>query len=160
MNMWVDRLVSEYEAGRKELTRKKDKLNAEFIYDREDKKHITSMINDMSESIKWMKTERQPGLYRGVDKKNAYRKKQYDEMDIIPDITEQLEREPLYMDQEQRQALIRLFTSFSYRERQCYVMYEAEQLSMKKIAEILGIKKRTVQQYIERARKKVEKIAS
>ncbi|WP_207667479.1 MULTISPECIES: sigma-70 family RNA polymerase sigma factor [Clostridia] len=138
----------------------KGKLNTELIYDREDKKHINSMINDMSESIEWMKTGRQPGLYRGVDKKNAYRKKQYDEIEIIPDIIEQIEREPLYMDQAQRQALIRLFKTFSDRERQCYIMYEAEQLSMQQIADRLGIKKRTVQQYIERARVKVKKIAS
>lgn len=81
---------------------------------------------------KRMQTGRQPDNYRGIDKKDAYRIKQYDEMDIIPDITEQLqeEREQLYLSREQRHALIQLFRNFSERERQCFIMYEAEQLSM------------------------------
>lgn len=100
-------------------------------------------INSMTYSIDWMETGRQPD---NVDKRDAYRPKQYDEMDVIPDITEQLEkeREPLYMDREQRQALIQLFRNLSDRKRECYVMHEAEQLSMQKIAYSLGIKKRTV----------------
>ncbi|WP_162986461.1 sigma factor-like helix-turn-helix DNA-binding protein [Virgibacillus sp. Bac332] len=160
MKTWADKLIGEYKVGREGLTTKKNKLDPEILEDKQDRKQINSMFNDMSYSIEWMESGRQPGLYRGVDKKNAYRKKQYDEIEIIPDIAEQLEREPLYMDQEQRQALIRLFRNLSDRERQCYIMYEAEQLSMQKIADVLGIKKRTVQQYIERARGKVEKIAS
>jgi len=39
-------------------------------------------------------------------------------------------------------------------------MYVAEQLSMGRIAEKLGISKATVQVYIKRAREKVEDIAS
>jgi RNA polymerase sigma-70 factor (ECF subfamily) len=64
------------------------------------------------------------------------------------------------MKPEQRRALIYLFNSFSNRERQCYLMYEAEGLSMQKIADRLDIKKRTVQQYIERAREKVKLVLS
>ncbi|MGJ9460104.1 sigma-70 family RNA polymerase sigma factor [Oceanobacillus sp. CF4.6] len=154
---WADRILDEYKDGRRDLGRMKSYLDPESYMD---KKQINSMIDDMSFSIDWMKTGRQPGLYRGVDKRDAYRIKQYDEIEIIPDIAEQLERESLYMDQEQRQSLLKLFKNFSDRERQCYIMYEAEQLSMQKIANRLGIKKRTVQQYIERAREKVSLTAS
>lgn len=161
MTRWADELIPQYKEGRKELRVMERELSNGNI-DRLDKAKINGAIDSMGYSIEWMETGRQPGVFRGIDKRDAYRSKQYEDMDIIPDITEQLrtEREPLYMDQEQRQTLIQLFRNFSDRERQCYIMYEAEELSMQKIADRLGIKKRTVQQYIERARDKVKLIAS
>jgi len=161
LETWADHLLEEYEEGRKGLRNLKNNLNLnpKSEMDKLDHSHINSMIDSMTFSIDWMETGRQPGLYRGVDKRNAYRVKQYDEMDVIPDITEQMEREPLYMNDEQRRSLLLLFRTFSERERECYILYEAEQLSMQKIADKLGLKKRTVQQYIERAREKVSKIA-
>lgn len=160
LDNWADRLLAEYEEGRKELREMKNNLNPEILTDQQDEKLINSMIDSMTYSIDWMKTGRQPDVYRGIDRKNKYRVKLYDDMDVIPDISEQLEREPLYLTQEQRRALLMVFKNLSHRERQCYIMYEAENLSMQKIANRLGIKKRTVQQYIERAREKVEKIVS
>lgn len=160
LDNWADRLLIEYEEGRKELREMKNNLNPEILTDQQDEKLINSMIDSMTYSIDWMKTGRQPDVYRGIDRKNKYRVKLYDDMDVIPDISEQLEREPLYLTQEQRRALLMVIKNLSHRERQCYIMYEAENLSMQKIANRLGIKKRTVQQYIERAREKVEKIVS
>ena len=158
---WADKLLKEYKQGRKDLKNMRDELT-DSERDRLDKTQINSMIDSMTYSIDWMETGREPGNLRGVDKRDIYRIKQYSEMDIIPDITEQLrlEREPLYLNQEQRQTLILLFRKLSDRERQCFIMYEAEQLSMQQIANRLGIKKSTVQQYIERAREKVKLIAS
>lgn len=157
---WADQLLGDYEEGRSDLSSMRNNLNPVSDADNLDKSHINSMIDSMTFSIDWMETGRQPGLYRGADKKNAYRVKQYDEMDVIPDITEQMERERLYMGGDQRRTLLQLFRRFSERERECYVLHEAEQLSMQKIADKLGLKKRTVQQYIERAREKVSLIAS
>lgn len=156
---WADKLLGEYKEGRKDLGRMKNNLDPELL---EDKSQINSMIDSMTYSIDWMTKGRQPDLYRGVDKRNVYRLKQYEDMDIIPDINEELrkEREPLYMSQEQRRVTLELLRSFSNRERQCYIMYEAERLSMQEIADRLNLKKRTVQQYIERAREKVKKISA
>lgn len=159
---WADQLLAEYDEGRKDLKVMKNNLTDDFLIDQQDKSKINSMVDSMTYSIDWMRTGRQPDMYRGVDKRDKYRAKFYDDMDIIPDINEELrkEREPLYMSQEQRAVLKDVFGNFSNRERQCFIMYEAEQLSMQQIADRLGIKKRTVQQYIERAREKVERVAS
>lgn len=161
MTHWADELIPQYKKGRKELRMMNNELSDDNI-DSLDRSRINGMVDSMGFSIEWMETGRQPGVFRGIDKRDAYRAKQYDDMDIIPDINEHLrkERESLYMSTEQRQDLIYLFRSFSDRERQCFIMYEAEQLSMQKIADRLGIKKSTVQQYIERAREKVKLIAS
>ncbi|MCM3739221.1 sigma-70 family RNA polymerase sigma factor [Oceanobacillus luteolus] len=162
LESWADRLLAEYEEGRKDLGRMKSNLSDDYLPDQQDKTQINSMIDSMTYSIDWMKTGRQPDSFRGVDKRDKYRVKFYDDMDIIPDITKELrkEREPLYMTQEQRVALMRVIHSFSDRERQCYIMYEAEGLSMQQIADRLGISKGTVQMYIKRAREKVESVAS
>lgn len=161
MNNWADELIPQYKEGRKELRIMKGELSNDDVYSLDQPK-INSMIDSMGFSIEWMETGRQPGVFRGIDKRDAYRSKQYEDMDIIPDITEQLrkEREPLYMDQEQRQALMQLFRNFSDRERQCYIMHVAEGLSMQKIADKLGLSKWTVRTYIDRAKEKVEKIAA
>lgn len=179
---WADRLLAEYDEGRKELKSKKDFLSSEVDHwigdkkiheididtkdrierNQKDETYINSMIDSMTYSMDWMRTGRQPDSYRGVDKRDKYRAKFYDDMDILPDINEELrkEREPLYMSREERKALLKIIHNFSERERQCYIMYEAERLSMQQIADLLGLSKGTVQMYIKRARQKVETIAS
>ena len=84
---------------------------------------------------------------------------------MILDIAEQLEendvnKKHLFMTREERVILADILSSFSLRERTCYILHEGQKMSMAKIADELGITKRSVQQYIERARKKVqEKVA-
>lgn len=161
MTNWADELIPEYKKGRAGLREMHRGLTDEGI-DPLDKSQINSMVSSMSYSIEWMETGRQPGVFRGMDKQDAYRHKMYDDMDIIPDITEELrkEREPLYLTGEQRETLIELFGKFSERERECYIMHVAERLSMQKIADRLGISKWTVRTYIDRAKEKVAEIAA
>lgn len=158
---WADRLINEYKDGRKSL-RKAHEFLGDNEYDDTKETLINGMIDEMTYVIKWLETGREPDTYRGADKRNAYRLSSYEDMEIIPDINKELrkEREPLYMDRRQRKALINLFNRFSERERQCFLMYEAEKLSMQEIADRLEISKGTVQTYINRAKSKVEEIAS
>ncbi len=157
--MWADKLINEYTEGRESLNDMMGILTDSEL-DQLDKTQINSMADSMDFSLEWLRIGREPGTYRGIDKRNVYRTKQYEDMDIIPDITEELkkEREPLYMDRKQRQALIYLFKSFSERERQCYVLHVAQGLSMQKIADRLEISKGTVQTYIRRAKEKVQTV--
>jgi RNA polymerase sigma-70 factor (ECF subfamily) len=162
LESWADRLLAEYEEGRKDLGRMKNNLSDDYLPDQQDKSQINSMIDSTTYSIQWMETGRQPDSYRGVDKRDKYRAKFYDDMDILPDINEELrkERKPLYMTAQQRYELLKLFETFSDRERQCYIMYVAEGLSMQKIADKLGLSKWTVRTYINRAKEKVEEITA
>lgn len=164
MSNWADQLIQEYTDGKKGLNKLKNKLfndhpNSESETDR---KLISGMIEDTEFVIEWLETGRQPGLMRGVDKRSIYQKRHLESMDIIPDITDQLNinDRKLYMPQEQKKALISILSSFSLRERQCYILHVAQGMSMQEIADEFGLKKRTVQQYIERARKKVEQRVS
>lgn len=160
IDKWADKLIFEYSQGLEGLHHLREQL-PDNLDGEIDKSYINSMIDSMSYSLEWMKNGRQPGVYRGVDKKDAYRVLQYEDMDIIPDIKEQYgERERLYMTSEQKEDLLHLLNRFSERERQCFIMYEAEQLTMQQIADELGISKATVQSYINRARTKVKELTA
>lgn len=155
---WADELIQEYTVGQLELTKRAERMDRKNPSDKDDLSQINSMIESMEFSIEWMATGRQPGTYRGAEKRAVYQKQYIESMDIIPDITEQLEEDHkhLYISKEEKMILADIFASMSHRERQCYVLYEGQGMSMGKIADEIGLKKRTVQQYIDRARLKVE----
>lgn len=157
MPNWADRLIQEYTDGKKQLNKLHDSLDSENPVDRNDRRMINSMADDMQFAIEWLESGKQPGTYRGIEKRLVYQKKSLESMDVIPDITEQIDinQKQLYMTQEEKIILADILNSFSLRERQCYLSHVAEGKSMGRIADELGLKKRTVQQYIERAKGKI-----
>ncbi|GIN95202.1 hypothetical protein J6TS1_10720 [Siminovitchia terrae] len=162
MESWVDRLIEEYSEGKRQLHKLRESFDETDPLHQADRKTINSMIGDMDFVIEWLETGRQPGVMRGIDVKHVYQKRSLESMEFIPDITEQLETndKPLSLNEEEKRILLDIFSSFSFRERQCYILHVAQGMSMSQIAEMLSIQKRTVQQYIERARVKVEQIVS
>lgn len=152
--MWVDRLVMEYEDGRKELNRIKENLgDSEQV--RMDKTHVNSMVSDMSFAIDWMRTGRRPGNLRGADKRSVYQRRILVDMDLLPSLDIQPESREL--DEEEKQALVNILVDLSHRERQCYLLHMAQGWSMQEVADELKISKSTVQKYIERAKNKVKR---
>lgn len=159
MKIWADDLLHEYGIGKKDLERRRDQLDRKNFLDKQDLTQINSMIESMAYSMEWMETGRQPGTYKGIDIKSIYQKRSFESMDIIPDITEQLEEGPkqLYMTAEEKIILADIFASFSLRERQCYVLHFGAGMSWMQIANELGVSKSMVQQSIRRAKHKVAK---
>lgn len=155
---WANDLIEEYTVGQLELEKRANALNRKCRSDMDDLTQINSMIESMSFSIDWMATGRQPGTYRGAEKRAIYQRQYIEDMDTIPDIVEQLEEDHkhLYISKEERLILADIFASMSHRERQCYVLHEGQGMSMGKIADEVGLSKGTVQRYIERAREKVQ----
>lgn len=158
MPNWADRLIQEYTVGKSQLNKMRGSLDKDNPADREDRKMISSMIEDMDYAIEWLETGRQPGAFRGIDKRLAYQRKALESMDTIPDITEQLDinNRQLYMTSEEKVILADILASFSLRVRQCYILHAAQGMSMGQIAEEIGVSKATVQMYIRRARGKVD----
>src|SRR5690606_17083986 len=136
--MWADKMIMEYEDGRKELGEMKRKLedhNEQIIGDKDfhevdlegkwqiernnqDKSKINSMINDMSFAIDWMRTGRRPGNLRGIDKRSAYQRRVLIDMDLLPSLD--IQPEPKVLGEEEKQALVNMLIDLSHRERQCY----------------------------------------
>ena len=162
---WADRLIHEYTGGRQELRKRADQLDRDNPIDMNDLKQVNSMIESMTFSLEWMTTGRQPGTFRGVDEKAVYQRRSYENIDLIPDIAEQLEendinKKHLFMSREEKVILADILSSFSLRERQCYILHVAQGMSLSAIGDELGISKGTVQGYIKRAQSKVDDKAS
>ncbi|MEK3974727.1 sigma-70 family RNA polymerase sigma factor [Psychrobacillus sp. FSL K6-1267] len=157
MENWADNLIREYAAGREQLGRLKEYLDKDNPVDEQDIKQINSMIESMSFAIEWMETGKQPGTFRGIDKRGIYQRQYFESIEVIPDIMEQLDinNKKLYLTREEKLILADIFASLSLRERQCFILYTAQGMSMGKIAEVVGVSKATVQSYITRAKKKV-----
>ncbi|MCM3110668.1 sigma-70 family RNA polymerase sigma factor [Lederbergia lenta] len=159
MPNWADKLIHEYTLGKRQLNKMRGNLDRNDPLAQKDLTAINSMMDDMSYTIEWLETGRQPGTFRGVDKRLAYQRKALESMDVIPDITDQLDdinEKQLYMTSEEKIILADIFASFSLRERQCYVLHAAQGMSWTEIATELGVSKSTVQTHITRARNKVE----
>lgn len=155
---WADELIGEYKEGKKALR----ELHSDSIDSpdgQQDRSQINSMMDGMDFSIKWMQTGREPGTHRGAGMRGVY---QFEDMDILPDINEHLraEREQLMINGDIRRVLVQVFRLLSDRERQCYIMYEAEGMSMSEIGLKLGISKWTARTHIDRAREKVNNVVS
>jgi positive control factor len=152
---WADKLITEYETGRKQLREMKGKLNLELLEDKQDEKQINSMISDMSFSIEWMKLGRRPGNMRGIDKRSAYQRRALIDMDLFPSLD--IEPEEKEISEEQKRLLVNILMDLSHRERQCYLLHMAQGLSYGDIKKELGIGRSTVQKYVERAKEKINK---
>lgn len=162
MDRWADDLIEEYRRGKSDLKKRLKALEAEDPLNEVDIQLIDDMIADMQFAIEWLRDGHQPNTYQGIDKKAVYQKMMCESMDFIPDITDQLNinDHQLRLSPHQRIKITNILASLSTRERQCYLLHTTQQLSMAEIADETGIKKRTVQQYIERARVKVKNIVS
>lgn len=152
MDNWVDKLIIEYEEGRKDLYELKNRLGVSEL-DKLDRTQINSMINDMAYSIEWMKRGRRPGNLRGVDKRSAYQRRVLLDMDLFP--SWDIEPEQRKLTEKEKKVVYEVLLLLSHRERQCYLLHMAQGWTMQEIADELKITKSSVQKYVERAKKKI-----
>ena len=66
---WADELIGKYTVGKRDLGRMKDQLDRGNSIDKNDLRQINIMIKSMTFSMEWLETGRQPGTYRGADKR-------------------------------------------------------------------------------------------
>lgn len=169
---WADKLIEEYEQSRSKLAGVATRLDAQTkrlqAIDapvpkklKEEKSILNSMMENMTFAMDWMKSGRNPDAKRGVDKRAIYQRQFFESLEVIPDITDQLydiDSKQLYMTQQEKEKLAKIFASWSHRERYCYIAHTVEGKSWQTIAEELNVSKSSVQTHISRARKKVEKV--
>src|SRR5690625_7530930 len=150
-------LRTEYKEARKGL-RDMLKRIGDNERDNVDKTYINSMINSVTKIIEWLETGRNPYFQQGVDVEYAYDVTKLSNMDLLPDINEQIEREKPELTDEQRQTIIKVFRNLSDRERECFILHHGAMMSMAEIAKQLGIRKDSVQINVTRAREKIKEI--
>lgn len=157
MITWVDQLVQEYSKGKKQLEKYKNTLDSKNPIQKLECETVNGMISEMQFSIQWMRSGRRPGAIRGVDIHDAYRVSSLrGDMDLFPTLDLQTSQQSL--SNQQKKKIVDILLHLSTRERECYLLHMAHGLSYAEIAEKLDISKRSIQQYVERAKKKVKRV--
>ncbi|MFC6454925.1 sigma factor-like helix-turn-helix DNA-binding protein [Paenibacillus vulneris] len=152
--MWTEGLIKQYSNSMRELEKYRDTLDEDDLEQQNEHKVVEEMISDMRFAIEWMRKGRRPYARRGVDIKDAYSRSILMDMDLLPKEEPEPERE-LSVTLEEKKALVNIMLKLSPRERQCYLLHMAQGLSLTEIAKELKLKKRSVQDYVDRAKSKV-----
>lgn len=117
---------------------------------------ISEMISDCNYVIEWLRTGKRPGNRRGIERRAAYqREKLMDPLKMQAFVTQSSAGSPSNLTDWQRFQIEDALSRLSPRERECYVLAHGECFSFKEIADMLGISKSSVEEYVERAQSKV-----
>ncbi|GAA5417970.1 hypothetical protein Pryu01_03048 [Paraliobacillus ryukyuensis] len=152
MNNWADILILQYEDGRKVLKGMSNELGNSDL-DNSDKTHINSMLSEMSFVIDWLKSGKEPGKIRGIEKNSIYQVNSMDDMDLFPSL--QIKPTERELTEDEKQLVYDALRDLSPRERQAFIFREAYLWSYKDISNELGVAISTVQSYLERAKEKL-----
>lgn len=159
---WVKERLREYNKGKRTLERYRATLIRDDQKDQTQDElaeidTVSGMIADMSYAIEWMRTGRRPHSRRGVEIKDAYSRAILMDMDLLPVMTAEPEPEQeLNITDRQKRDMARILLRLSERERQCFLLHAVQGLSFAEIAKEIKISKGTVQDYVERAKSKVQ----
>lgn len=129
----------------------------------EDYRILGSMERDLQYVIRWLKTGRQPGTLRGVERLAAYQREVL--FDPLWFLTEPFSQ-PLYSSVEKetpepiRFRIDNALSTLSPREREVYKLSRGEGFTSKEIGEMLGIHPGAVRKMIQRAEQKIAKSLS
>lgn len=154
MKTWVEKLRKEYAQSAKKLGAYRKKLQDPEMMD--ELAIVEDMIADMHYAMEWMRTGREPHKRRGLDIHDAYSRSILMDMELLPAST--TVRQEIRATEAQKVELVQILMKLSTRERQCFLLHTSHGLSMAEIGAELGISKRSVQEYIEKARAKVQPV--
>jgi len=138
----ITELIEQYTAGVRYLSQYHRSLDRSNPDEADEARTVSGMLSDMRYSLDWMRRGRRPGSRKGAERRDIYRRRE-----LIARM------EP--MTDEERQRLIDCVAVMTERELTCWLLHMAHGLTFQEIGDRLGLSRRTVQQYVERARKKV-----
>lgn len=143
MRTWVEELIEQYTFGVRDLERYRKSLDRTDLYEAEDAKTVSGMLSDMRYALDWMRRGRRPGSRRGAERRDIYRRRE-----LLASV------EPLTEDERRR--LIDCVAVMTERELTCWLLHMAHGLTQNEIADRLGVSRTSVQQFIIRARDKIQ----
>ncbi|MCY9288185.1 sigma-70 family RNA polymerase sigma factor [Bacillus haynesii] len=123
-----------------------------------DKKLIRNMMTDLEYVIDWLENGREPGIRRAIDRRDAYKRMLLKDPQIIDTFSEQIAFEPAQEVSAYDKARIETaLSALTAREKEIFILHKVERFSYERIADMLGIKKSTVQTNVKRAQLKIAK---
>lgn len=117
---------------------------------------LKGMISDVNFAIEWLRTGRQPGTKRGVDRRSVYQNTVLLDPMIMANFSNAYNsRSGSTISEEERHRLEEVLGILSQQERECYVLSYGQCYSHADIAKALAISKGAVDKYVQRAHAKV-----
>ncbi|PFJ11569.1 RNA polymerase subunit sigma-70 [Bacillus cereus] len=153
-------LIKQYKETLNQLLVVKEKANEK------DKKIMNSMIRDIEDSLKWMRTGKEPGLRRGIERRSAYQRERPLDPVLMQRYFRSIDDNTYEWDNHQKEhtlgewEIIKLEDALSVlteREKEAYLMSRGHCLTYSDISKYLGVTRSTVQTMITRAEKKIAK---
>jgi len=139
----VDELIDQYISGVRGLKAYRDSLDRSDIYEADESKTVSGMLSDMRYALDWMRRGRRPGSRKGAERRDIYRRRE-----LLAQV------EPL--TEEERQRLIDCVAVMTERELTCWLLHMAHGLTQNEIADRLGVSRTSVQQFLNRAKSKIQ----
>jgi RNA polymerase sigma-70 factor (ECF subfamily) len=143
LKTWVDELIDQYISGVRGLKAYRDSLDRSDIYEADESKTVSGMLSDMRYALDWMRRGRRPGSRKGAERRDIYRRRE-----LLAQV------EPL--TEEERQRLIDCVAVMTERELTCWLLHMAHGLTQNEIADRLGVSRTSVQQFLNRAKSKIQ----
>ena len=116
------------------------------------------MLKDIDYIIEWLTSGHEPGNYNAIDKSQCYL--------VDQQVIEKVCNESMYKkvsNTEYLDIINDVNSPISYalmkltsKELECFIMVKCERLSLQQASNIMGIKKGTVQTYLNRVEKKID----
>lgn len=124
---------------------------------------INEMISDINYALEWMRTAKEPGAIRGIERRAAYQRNTA----VNPLLMQKYLRsaETLYewddkpkenvITEWERIKLEDALSTLTENEREIYIMFKGNCLSMDKISKLMKVSKGTIQKSIQRSDVKI-----
>ncbi|OCA87486.1 Fis family transcriptional regulator [Bacillus wudalianchiensis] len=123
-----------------------------------DKKIISSIITDLEFVIEWLEKGRLPGAKRGYDRRDSYQRMLLKDPKIIDAFSSEVKNEPDgTVSQTDLERIDDALSVLTRREKEIFILNKVQLYSYDEIAELLNVKKSTVQTNMRRAEIKLSK---
>lgn len=153
MDIPYEATAANYRRAKRQLEQLRDRLPEEHP----DQKIIEGMISDCGYAAEWLTTSRRPGSKRGIERRATYqRDKLMDPIRMQAFVQRSTAGSPANLSDWQIFQIEEAMSALSERERECYVLHHGMCFSYQQIADMLLLKKGTVQSYIDSAQQKID----
>jgi RNA polymerase sigma-70 factor (ECF subfamily) len=142
--MNITELIVQYSQGIRRLDQYRRSLDRSDPDQADEARTVSGMLSDMRYALDWMRRGRRPGSRRGAERHDIYRRREL-----------LASAEPL--TEEERERLIDCVAVMTERELTCWLLHMAHGLTQSEIADRLGVTRTSVQQFINRAKDKIQR---
>lgn len=143
---WIETLIGQYAAETHVLERYRDSLDLSLPAAAEEAETVSGMLADMRYALTWMRRGRRPGSRRGAERTDVYRQREV-----------YIKLSGAQMGGAERLRMVEALLALSDRERTCFLLHMAQGLTLQEISDKLDLSKRSVQEYVIRAKMKISK---